>query len=205
MAGARERQKAQREARILKAAEALFVRRGFAATGMQEIAIRAKLAVGTLYNYFPSKSRILRAIIERDTAEALLAGEEVIKRPPSDPVVAVQALLARAGAPYERHDRVLWRDAMCAALSDPEIGSGILGSDFRVIGLLASLLRELATRGQLRPELDEGRAAIALYSAFITWFLAYVTDDAVALDDVRNELDASVALVMHGLLAPARG
>ena len=46
MTGLRQRQAHEREARILGAAEALFGRRGYARTSMQDIAKRSKLAVG---------------------------------------------------------------------------------------------------------------------------------------------------------------
>ena len=66
-AGLRARQKQERERRILKAAEQLFARKGFAGVAMEDVAARAGLAVGTLYNYFPSKLALLLAILRRET------------------------------------------------------------------------------------------------------------------------------------------
>ena len=203
MVGRRQRQKQQREARILRAAELLFARRGFADTGMQDIATRARLAVGTLYNYFASKPEILLAIVERDTAEGLSAGEEVLKHPPRDPVVAVQVLLERAVSPYGRHDRALWRELLGAAMADPTLGRGVFAADVRLIGLLASLLRELSSRGDLRRDFDPGRAAITLYGAFFVWFMAYIANEAVELSDIRAEMEKSVDLIMKGFLERA--
>ena len=65
--------------------------------------------MGTIYNYFASKPEVLLAIVRRDTAEGLEGAEQVLKAPPSDPVQAVQELLARSVLPFERHDRALWR------------------------------------------------------------------------------------------------
>ena len=200
MTGLRQRQAHEREARILRAAEVLFGRRGYARTSMQDIARRSKLAVGTLYNYFPSKPDILLAIVDRDTAQGLSAGEAIVKELPSDPTVAVERLLEQALAPYARHDRVLWRELVSAAMTDRELAEGVFGSDVRLIGLLATLLRELAARGDLRLGLDPGRAAIALYGSFFTWFLAYVASDTLELQDVHAELRQSIDLIMHGLL-----
>lgn len=61
---------------ILDAAERVFGARGFADAKMTEIAQRAGVAAGTLYNYFDSKERIFRALIEQrghDFAEGLQA------------------------------------------------------------------------------------------------------------------------------------
>ncbi len=49
---------------ILDAAEAEFGGRGFADAKMTQIAERAGVAAGTLYNYFDSKESILRALVE---------------------------------------------------------------------------------------------------------------------------------------------
>lgn len=206
MTGLRQRQALEREARILRAAEALFGRKqGYARTSMQEIAKRSKLAVGTLYNYFPSKPEILLAIVARDTAEALSAGEKVLKRPARDATRAVERLIEQAMAPYVRHDRGLWRELIAAAMTDLELARGVFGADVRLIGLLTTLLRDLAARGALRPGVEPGQAAIALYSAFFTWFFAYLANDDVALDDVRDQLRRSVRLIMYGLLARQPG
>ncbi len=206
MAGLRQRQALERDARILRAAQALFARKqGYGRTSMQEIAKRSKLAVGTLYNYFPSKSKILLAIVARDTDEGLRAGERVRKRPPRNPTRAVEMLIEQAIAPYAKHDRGLWRELVAAAMTDPEFAQGVFSADVRLIGLLTTLLRDLKVRGDLRPSVEPGQAAIALYSAFFTWFFAYLANDTVELDDVRDQLRQSVRLIMLGLLASHRG
>jgi AcrR family transcriptional regulator len=168
---------------------------------MQEIAKRSKLAVGTLYNYFPSKPQILLAIVARDTSESLSAGKKVLKRPSRDPVRAVEMLIGQAIAPYVMHGRELWRQLVAAAMTDPELAEGVFRADVSLIGLLAALLGELQARGDLRHDVEPGRAAIVLYSAFFTWFFAYLANDTVELDDVREQLQESVQLIMHGLLA----
>jgi AcrR family transcriptional regulator len=47
---------------ILDAATAMFVRKGFEAATMQEIATEADLSAGAIYRYFPSKEALLRAV-----------------------------------------------------------------------------------------------------------------------------------------------
>jgi AcrR family transcriptional regulator len=64
---------------ILDAAERVFGARGFARAKMTEIAERAGLAAGTLYNYFDSKEAIFRALLEE-------RGEELSER--LDPIAA---------------------------------------------------------------------------------------------------------------------
>jgi AcrR family transcriptional regulator len=49
---------------ILDAAYALFIRQGFAATSMRDIALRSHLALGGIYNHFSSKEAIFKTIME---------------------------------------------------------------------------------------------------------------------------------------------
>jgi AcrR family transcriptional regulator len=68
-ARAEARTQAQRE-RILKAAQACFVEHGFHAASMAKIAETAGMSPGLIYRYFDGKSAIIRAIIERQLANA---------------------------------------------------------------------------------------------------------------------------------------
>ncbi len=54
----------QREAQILEAALEVFSARGFGAATVPEIAERAGLAVGSIYNYFPSKRELFVGVIK---------------------------------------------------------------------------------------------------------------------------------------------
>jgi len=204
VAGRREQQKQERELRILEAAEGLFATRGYDATAMSEVAARADLAVGTLYNYFAGKPEILLAIVRRDTEEGLASAEKVLKAPPSDPVSAAQALVERAVRPFERHDKALWRQLLAAAMGERSLSTGVFASDGRLVALLTALLRDLEARGDLRRGVDVGRAAIAVYGVFLTWFMTWVMNDAIDLDAMRSELRRGIELVMTGFLEGAR-
>jgi AcrR family transcriptional regulator len=49
---------------ILDAAYSLIIEQGYAATSMRQIAERAGLALGSIYNHFPSKGDVFRTIID---------------------------------------------------------------------------------------------------------------------------------------------
>ena len=65
----REREKAQRERIILRAAERVFARKGFQGATIQEIAAESELAVGTIYNFFSSKEALYSRIITSRLSE----------------------------------------------------------------------------------------------------------------------------------------
>ncbi len=55
---------------VLEAAGQLFGRHGYNATTTNEVAERAGVSVGTLYQYFPNKDALLLALAERHVVEA---------------------------------------------------------------------------------------------------------------------------------------
>ncbi len=65
----RERNKQRTRARILSAATAMFAERGVAASGVDDLAAAADVARGTLFNYFPSKSAIVAAILDNQSQQ----------------------------------------------------------------------------------------------------------------------------------------
>src|SRR5215467_10290768 len=62
--GRKAREQARRRADVLGAARRLYARKGYQQTQMVEIARASELAVGTLYQLFPSKEAILRSLLE---------------------------------------------------------------------------------------------------------------------------------------------
>ncbi|MDD3367067.1 MAG: TetR/AcrR family transcriptional regulator [Sphaerochaetaceae bacterium] len=53
------------EDRIFLSAKELFYEKGYEQANMKEIAKRADLAVGTLYNYFPNKNELYFSVLEK--------------------------------------------------------------------------------------------------------------------------------------------
>jgi len=60
----REKKKSEMKDRIFSAAVDLFNEKGFSNTSIHDIAENSNLAVGTLYNYFPSKNDLLLEIMQ---------------------------------------------------------------------------------------------------------------------------------------------
>jgi AcrR family transcriptional regulator len=69
----------QRRQRILDAAMALAAEGGYEAVQMREVAVRAEVALGTLYRYFVSKEHLLVSALSDHVAE--LRGR-LVDRPP---------------------------------------------------------------------------------------------------------------------------
>jgi TetR/AcrR family transcriptional regulator, cholesterol catabolism regulator len=86
-----------KQQRVVRDAAAIFARRGYDQTTVQQLADELGIAAGGLYHYFPGKEQILGAICEQimdpflEEAEALAAGELA----PTEQLRAIVALWVR--------------------------------------------------------------------------------------------------------------
>ena len=198
--GLRDRQKQERERRIVRAAEKLFARKGYAEVAMEDVAERAGLAVGTIYNYFPSKSALLLAIIRRESESLLARGRKILDDPPRDAVAAACAFTEIFLDDFTRDDRRLWRELFGAAIADPSVvGRRLFEGDAQLVSQLASLLEHYRTCGVLASDLEPIPAATVLYGVCFTWMTAYLMNDAISAEMVRNEIRRGTAIAMRGL------
>jgi AcrR family transcriptional regulator len=90
--------------RILEAAEAAFARRGLNGTRVREIAAAAQVTAATLYTYFPNKSGLYKAVLERGL-QPLLAIMTEFSAGPGGPE-AVELLLQAAMRHLSRQPQV---------------------------------------------------------------------------------------------------
>jgi|SRR5208283_2797252 len=202
--GLRDRQKQERERRIVKAAERLFARKGYAEVAMEDVAARAGLAVGTIYNYFPSKSALLLAIVRSETESLLARARKIIDDPPNDPVAAVSAFTEIFLEDVTRDDRRLWRELFGAAIAEPStVGRRLFDGDAQLVTQLASLLDRYRSDGVVPSDVEPLPAATVLYSVCFTWMTVYLMNDAISAETVRNEIRRGVAIAMRGLFPRA--
>ncbi|MCH4893648.1 MULTISPECIES: TetR/AcrR family transcriptional regulator [unclassified Sphingomonas] len=114
----RERKKAQRRQEIMRCAKSLFVRHGYASVLFDDIALAADVSVGTVYNYFPTKSELLFSLFE---AEARDLADTVTKMPLrgtlEDQIVGT---FEQAFSAISHIEPVLWRHVVAEVLLAPE-------------------------------------------------------------------------------------
>lgn len=201
--GLRDRQKQQRAQRILRVAERLFARNGYAATAMENVAAGAKLAVGTIYNYFPSKTDLLLAIIGRETDSVLQRGREIIEKPGKEALETIIALTDLFVDDLLKGDRRLWRELMAAAITSPgSIGARLFEADTQLMALLAEVIARCKASGAFPDSLDEGRAATVIYSICFSMLMAYFIDDRLAAEVIRGEIHRGIEIAVNGLRHP---
>jgi AcrR family transcriptional regulator len=202
MAGLRARKKAQSEARILDSALSIFRARGFDDARMEQIAEKADLSIGTLYNYFPTKGDLLVAIVVLETEDTLTAGRAIVANPPAD---VADALMALASVWY-RHsfrllDKPLWRHAFAMMIERPNAPSSIkfAKNDEDLRGQMADLIRALQARGHVRPDVDALDVGLSAFNLIDRTFMMFVTNDDMDSDQLTDLLSRQLAVTSIGL------
>lgn len=195
----RERKKKETRKRILDAAAALFADRGFAATPMEEVAARAEVGVGTLYNYFGSKDRLLLGVFEDVTEEQLEHGQTIVDAPGHDAEKAVCHLLGHYLRLARIFDKNVMRELLAAALVQPERIEEYASLDVRLAAQVGQLLAVLQARGDVAPDVELQHAALTLYGAFVMPLLLYLSMDDMDEDTLELMVCAQVHTVFRGL------
>ncbi|HLT61366.1 MAG TPA: helix-turn-helix domain-containing protein [Microlunatus sp.] len=139
--------------RILTAAVTLFARRGFAATGVEEIARDAGVSTGLIYRHFRTKDDLFGAIVDLATAGLDAVTERFGGDGPADDllrdfVTEVLADLGESGPALDFY--LLLQQAARRDPADPRI-AGLLDRQAALTAATARLIARGQRDGALRP------------------------------------------------------
>lgn len=122
-----ERALRQRE-RILEAARACFVKRGFHGASIADIAQEAGMSAGLMYRYFENKNAIIKAIIDRQLESGRRALEEINSS--SDLVQGIVNAIEAWHSDNAAHmSAPLFLEISAEATRDPEIAATVRQAD----------------------------------------------------------------------------
>jgi AcrR family transcriptional regulator len=182
--------------KLIRAARALFARKGYAGVGTEEIARRAGVTRGALYHQFPAKEDLFLAVYEQ-------VEQELTKR--------VAGLLGDVASPFAALRAGI--RAFLEACRTPEVqrivlidGPAVLGwerwrevAERNGLGLMESAVRAAVEAGEIAPLAVEPLAHLlmgALDEAALLVVRAPDSTEAVA---------ATFERLIDGLLIPASG
>ncbi|MCX8119067.1 MAG: TetR/AcrR family transcriptional regulator [Desulfobacterota bacterium] len=137
-------------ARILKAATALFARRGFEGTSVRDIAEKAGISVPGMFYYFPTKERILFEIMTSFMDEAYQKIMEIYCSE-IDPVEKLRRVCKFYVEQYAGHKQELTLLATEIKGLNPEHQQICIEKERDYVKALKSLFRDLADRNLLKP------------------------------------------------------
>jgi AcrR family transcriptional regulator len=187
----------ERQERILAVATQLIASKGSDQLKMSEIAERSEISIGSLYQYFPDKSSIIRTLAERYNAESRRCIDEALKAVEDGP--GLQA--AYSGLLDLYYEIVLATPAMRDIWSGMQADKHLLALELEESRVAGDLLAEAILR--VYPDSD-GRQVRE--SAFLIWHLGESTM-RLAIDCAPQEgralVEAFKRMSLREIMQPA--
>ncbi len=121
-AGLRERKKQRTRAAIQKEALRLFLKEGFAATTIEDIAEAAEISPSTFFNYFPSKE----AVVFEDELDPLILAASDAQPQDAHPVHALRAAMRTVFSQLSPEQERLMRQRVQLMATTPELRAAML-------------------------------------------------------------------------------
>jgi len=152
---------AARRLAILAAARDAAAEGGMAAVQIAPVAMRAHVAAGTVYRYFPSKADLISELIAEVTRDELAAIRRAADAAPG-PSSALAAAVTTVAVHVLSHRKLAW--GILAEPVDVDVSSSRLESRRAIAGELETRIAAAVRAGHL-PAQDTALAATALLGA----------------------------------------
>jgi AcrR family transcriptional regulator len=114
----REQSKDQTRLRLLDAAQAIFMKKGFVATSVEDIAEAAGYTRGAFYSNFRSKPELFLELLRRDHEEMQAALESIFEDGATRESMEAQVLEYYSNLPRDDKCFLLWMEAKLLAARD---------------------------------------------------------------------------------------
>lgn len=189
--GRRERKKLETRDRIFECAVALFAERGYDSTTIEDIGDCADVSRATVFNYFARKEDIVFEWIARRRAEIatiLAAGEQEA----TDTVSRLRRAFRSLAHAYE-DDPATGRAMVRAFL---RVGGPLVAYGSETPALLADALQSGQEQGDIAPDVDPGRAGLALFDVYLGVLYRWVNEESG-----RSVLDEDLTAMLDLVLA----
>lgn len=156
MARVTDRYLEERRGEILAAAQRVFIRKGYDAATMQDIATEADVAAGSIYRYFDGKADLIAAVSEwccaQDRDQFVRPGDV------SSPLLALIRTGDRVGATVmteeHREHCVLRLESFLAATRDEDVRTSVLHTIEETQTRLAELFKAAQDAGEFDASID---------------------------------------------------
>ena len=180
--------------RILTAAAHVFAEHGYAAGTTNRIAERARISIGSLYQYFPNKDAILAALLIQHIDRGTWTGVDDLDLSPGTLEATVRALV-RDAVDNHRDDPKLLR----VMIEEAPVSQDLLDAIDRHGKLRTAQVRDIIVR---HPDIHVGdpdvAADIILLTVEMNTHKFMATPGTIPVETFENELVAMVTRYLRG-------
>ncbi len=187
----KEKQRLEREALILQAAEEMLEQKGYHETSMDDIAARVGIAKGTIYIHFPSKEALVIALLERNMQQ-FLAGIDAVIEQHTTSRARLEALLR-----YIMTDLLQKQVHLFSSLShsldlkclEPERKAHMSSLWERLTERIVALIEEGKATGEFKPALSTQAMLYTFFGLFTPkHFKKHIVNDEHASQKLADQL-----------------
>ncbi|WP_367045422.1 TetR/AcrR family transcriptional regulator [Streptomyces sp. Je 1-332] len=184
------------DARILEAAYAVLVDRGYERYSIDEVAQRAGVAKTTIYRRWPTRDHLIVAVVAKIQDEVPVTDTGDIRH---DLVTYLEAIVGgldrmrRVGRVVEPGDRSagLVAEIVAAAARHADVGGALRGLFARRNALPLALLASASARGDLKPDAQPGLVFDELAGA--VYYRLFITGEPIDGDYASRLVDQVLA------------
>lgn len=201
--GLREQKKQKAQDSILQNAGNLFLTKGYAGTTLEEIAARAEIGVGTLYNYYDSKAEVFLAVMADKMDFSVEEIDGLLGDAETDVVDLILKFVREASKPFLLISNEMWQELISAALGVTKPGNALLQRLIQVDNQFMSQLEKcfdhLINQGAIASNYPTKQAAGVIYSIILSQFLFYIYDKGMTGEQFINSTEAQITFVLQSI------
>ena len=206
--GRRETKKEQTKRKILDVSLQLFQKNGFGRTTMRDIAKKSGIALGTTYNYFPTKEHIALFFFERalEKVTERYQAEEPTDASLEEKLFLLISLELEHVAPYEEFLNLI---VTHAALPTSRLHPFSMDSQRlkrRHLDFVSRLLEESKDKGEFSAFGFDSMVLSAFWVYHLGIMMFWLNDESRKKEDTYILLDKSLRFILNALRGrPPRG
>jgi len=177
----RQQQKDETRRLILDTAYALFEEQGYEKTTTRQLATRAGVAAGTVFQHFPDKASLLVAAFEDDVDAVVDRAFDTL--PAADLRVQLVYLVREVFGFYARSpalSRSLLKEIL---FLEGEPGNTLAGLMETFLGRVGDLVQKAIDRGELTADTDVAQTLMAFFSFYMTCLIGGVRGEVFHVDN----------------------
>jgi len=205
MPGIRESKKKMTRQRIIQAASELFGEAGYDNVSMENIAQKAEIGVGTLYNYFANKGDVFVGAFTQvaDSNEKVsISTDDLIGECPGEIVVdyCMKYLKTYFRLMGFTLTKKLFKDILIAGFqsykSDNKLLNRFMREDFIMIDKVEMLIADLKDKGIVSELKNPRDMAETVYAVIMYEMLVYAFTENVEMDEMEQNIKRKIVQIM---------
>lgn len=201
MIGRREKKKKIAREKILKAAMDIFEHKGFEKASISEIAEKADLGVGTVYNYFKSKDEIfIETFTNQIDVETKYEFDlnQLVEKEVADIVVEYVEKLMKS---FKYIPKGLMKELFritVGSKNNETLLRNLAEMDFKFIDRIEEILKSIKHEGLLPETFNPRIAAEMAYAAYAYEFLMYLFMEDYSFEKCLDRSTAKIRFLLEG-------